>query len=143
MSRILRQAAAAKGADLESWETALRGAVLQAGANALGVLLNEIGRGRRGEKILCECGGQMESQGLKGKQVLTILGAGVIPAHDVCVCGMQANPVSRRRRVGHYEHESLPGTATNDGACWQPVNVQRGTGRLGDLCWSKGERQRP
>jgi hypothetical protein len=74
VSRILRQAAAAKGADLESWETALRGAVLAAGATALGVLLNEIGSGRRSEKILCECGEPMKSQGLKGKKVLTILG---------------------------------------------------------------------
>lgn len=74
MSRILRQAAASKGADLESWETALRGAVLRAGAKALGVLLNEIGSGRRRDKILCECGEQMASQGLKDKKLLTILG---------------------------------------------------------------------
>ena len=74
VSRILRKAAEAKDADLESWETALRGAVLKAGANALGGLLNEIGRGRRAEKIVCECGEQMESHGLRGKELLTILG---------------------------------------------------------------------
>jgi len=60
---------------LEAWETALRGAVLAAGASALGGLLYEIGRGRQREKILCECGEQMESRGLKKKELLTILGS--------------------------------------------------------------------
>lgn len=59
---------------MEAWETALRSAVLTAGARALGGLLQEIGSGRRAEKVICECGEQMESRGLKDKELLTILG---------------------------------------------------------------------
>lgn len=59
---------------MESWETALRDAVLVAGARALGVLLEGIGVGRREEAVLCGCGEQMKSQGLKEKPLLTMLG---------------------------------------------------------------------
>ncbi len=74
MSRILATAAKARRADLESWETALRAAVLVAGAKALGVLLEGIGVGRREEPVLCNCGCPMESRGLKDKLLMTILG---------------------------------------------------------------------
>lgn len=67
--------AAARHADLEAWETALRAAVLSAGAKVLGGLLEGIGSGRQAEKVVCGCGGRMESLGLKGKEILTILGA--------------------------------------------------------------------
>ena len=40
--------AASKRADLEAWETALRAAVLCAGAKVLGELLQGVGAGRRG-----------------------------------------------------------------------------------------------
>ncbi len=66
--------AASKEADLEAWETALRAAVLCAGANVLGELLRGVGVGRVGRAILCPCGTRMESQGLKRKELLTILG---------------------------------------------------------------------
>ena len=72
MSRILATAAKSKP-DLESWESALRTAVLAAGARALGGLLEGIGVGRREEPLLC-CGVRMESQGLKDKPLMTILG---------------------------------------------------------------------
>ena len=60
--------------DLEAWETALRAAVLAAGAKVLEGFLQGLGCGRQEEKILCECGSPMESRGLKGKDLLTILG---------------------------------------------------------------------
>ena len=63
-----------KGADLEAWETALRAAVLCAGAKVLGELLQGVGAGRGDRAILCSCGTRMESQGLKQKELLTILG---------------------------------------------------------------------
>jgi hypothetical protein len=52
----------------------LRAAVLAAGAKALGMLLRGIGVGRREEPVVCSCGLQMESQGLKEKLLTTILG---------------------------------------------------------------------
>jgi hypothetical protein len=66
--------AASKQADLEAWETALRAAVLSAGAKVLEELLHGIGSGREYRAIVCKCGTRMESQGLKRKEVLTILG---------------------------------------------------------------------
>lgn len=66
--------AVSKQADLEAWETALRAAVLSAGAKVLENLLQGIGSGRESRAIVCNCGVRMESQGLKHKEVLTILG---------------------------------------------------------------------
>jgi hypothetical protein len=66
--------ATSKQADLEAWETALRAAVLCAGAKVLGELLQGVGGGRVDRAILCPCGTRMESQGLKQKELLTILG---------------------------------------------------------------------
>jgi len=66
--------AQSKHADLESWETALRAAVLSAGAKVLEQVLQGIGSGRESQAIVCECGTRMESQGLKDKEVLTIIG---------------------------------------------------------------------
>ncbi len=66
--------AASKQADLEAWETALRAAVLCAGAKVLGELLRGVGAGRLDREILCPCGTRMQSQGLKQKELLTILG---------------------------------------------------------------------
>jgi hypothetical protein len=61
-------------ADLEAWETALRAAVLSVGAKVLGELLQGVGAGKVGHEVLCRCGTRMESQGLKQKELLTILG---------------------------------------------------------------------
>ena len=74
MNRVLATAAREKRADLESWEMALRKAVLVAGAKALSTLLEGIGEGRRKEPVLCSCGLQMQSRGLKHKSLMTILG---------------------------------------------------------------------
>jgi hypothetical protein len=61
-------------ADLEAWETALRGAALACGAKVLAVMLAEHGSGRREEAIACRCGQRMESQGVRPKELRTILG---------------------------------------------------------------------
>ena len=74
MRRILEKVAASKQADLEAWETALRAAVLCAGGKVLGELLQGVGGGRVDRAILCPCGAQMESRGLRQKELLTILG---------------------------------------------------------------------
>jgi len=55
-------------------ETAIREAVLSAGARALAKLMEGIGSGRRSESVVCECGARMESKGMKKKEILTILG---------------------------------------------------------------------
>ena len=52
----------------------MRAAVLSAGAKVLEQLLQGIGSGREPRAIVCKCGARMESQGLKHKEVLTILG---------------------------------------------------------------------
>lgn len=61
-------------ADLEAWETALRGAVLACGAKVLASMLAEHGSGRREEAVICRCGQRMESQGVRPKELMTILG---------------------------------------------------------------------
>jgi len=60
--------------DLEAWETALRGAVLACGAGLLSGVLSERGTGRREEPVVCGCGQRMGSQGVRPKELLTILG---------------------------------------------------------------------
>ena len=65
--------AAARNVDLEAWETALRAAVLSAGARMLEGLLEGIGSGQGGP-IFCQCGRRMESRGLRSKELLTMLG---------------------------------------------------------------------
>ena len=52
----------------------MRAAVLSAGAKVLEQLLQGLGCGQEARAIVCECGVRMESQGLKHKEVLTILG---------------------------------------------------------------------
>lgn len=74
MKQILQKVAVAKEGDLEAWETALRAAVLSCGAKILTGLLEGIGSGRRPGRVVCQCGTLMESQGLKEKELLTILG---------------------------------------------------------------------
>lgn len=55
-------------------ETALKAAVLQAGAQLLEEFMNGLGVGRRAESVPCPCGGAMASQGVRRKKVLTLLG---------------------------------------------------------------------
>ena len=74
MIRFLERASQDKGVDLEAWESALRTAVLKAGASVLEALLHGVGCGRRAQGVLCQCGGAMKSVGLREKRVHTILG---------------------------------------------------------------------
>ena len=60
--------------DFEAWETALRGAVLACGAKILSGMLAEQGSGRREEAVVCRCGQRMDSQGVRPKELRTILG---------------------------------------------------------------------
>ncbi len=52
----------------------MRAAVLSAGAKILEQLLQGIGAGHEHRAIICPCGARMESRGLRGKRVLTVLG---------------------------------------------------------------------
>lgn len=70
----MEKAARDRHADLEAWETALRAAVLSAGAKAMAALLDGIGSGCRETPVICRCGAKMESRGRKRKELLTILG---------------------------------------------------------------------
>lgn len=74
MKRLVERIGRDRKTDLEAWETALREAVLRAGAKVLTRLLTEVGSGRRDEPILCGCGQRMVSHGLRSKEMLTILG---------------------------------------------------------------------
>ena len=75
MRRLLAKASTAKGFDLAGIEGALRAAVLAVGARLLGEVVSGIGRGRREGSVLCECGSEMKSRGLREKNMLTILGS--------------------------------------------------------------------
>lgn len=70
----MEKASKAKGFDFEAVEAALRVAVLSAGAKVLEKLVAGIGCGRRSEPFMCSCGAWMNSNGLKEKTILTILG---------------------------------------------------------------------
>ena len=74
MIRFLERVSQEKGVDLEAWESALRTAVLKAGASVLEALLHGVGCGRRAQGVLCQCGEAMKSVGLREKTVHTILG---------------------------------------------------------------------
>ena len=74
MKRFLERVGRERGTDLESLEFGLRQAVLSAGARLLENLLVGIGSGRREQALHCDCGGQMQSAGQKGKRIKTVLG---------------------------------------------------------------------
>ncbi len=74
MKLIVSRAVFGSGVDLEAWESALRAAVLAAGAGVLADLLEEVGSGRRRPMPVCECGAVMESRGQRPKQLRTVLG---------------------------------------------------------------------
>lgn len=107
--RILQKVAASRGVDLEAWETALRAAVLSAGAKVLAGLLEGIGSGRRDREILCECGTRMGSQGLKDKEFLTILGP-VRYSRSMFQC-----PVCKASRYPGDEELDIVGTSRSPG----------------------------
>jgi len=64
---------AERGIDLESWEFALRRAVLLAGGRQLEQLLKGIGSGLQKDGVFCSCGARMESRGLREKRIKTLL----------------------------------------------------------------------
>jgi hypothetical protein len=70
----LAKAAKAKRFDLEAVETALRVAVLAAGAKVLAAVLAGVGSGRRAEPIYCTCPEKpvLRSTGREEKTLLTI-----------------------------------------------------------------------
>ena len=53
----------------------MRQAVLAAGAQALGGLLEMIGAGRRDEPVMCSCRHRMQSCGIRSKILVTIVGS--------------------------------------------------------------------
>lgn len=60
--------------DLEAVEQAVRTAVLSAGAVVIRELLQSVGVGRRDEPVRCSCGRVMQSCGIRGKHIQTLLG---------------------------------------------------------------------
>lgn len=74
MKRLVEKVARVKGFDLEAVETALRAAVLAAGAKVLGGLLDGLGSGRRAAPLVCACGAAMRSRGRQPKTLLTVVG---------------------------------------------------------------------
>jgi hypothetical protein len=75
VKRLLEVAAKSGKADLEAWESALRVTVLAFGAKILAGMLAKHGSGRREEEVVCRCGQRMESRGVRGKEMMTILGS--------------------------------------------------------------------
>lgn len=55
-------------------EVAIRAAVHAAGAKVLEALLHDVGVGRRTQALRCSCGATMNSTGVRGKRVQTLLG---------------------------------------------------------------------
>ncbi len=136
MEKIL----AARSADLEAWETALRAAVLSAGAKVLEGLLQGFGSGRQEERGQCPCGSRMESQERKTKDLLTILGP-VSYSRSMYQC-----PRCQRTRypgdeVLEVEHDPFPGFAADDGAGRQSVNLQGRVRGPSALCWHPSQRE--
>jgi hypothetical protein len=67
-------AAKEKGIDLEALEEAIRVAVLAAGAGVLERFLENVCCGRRAEAVACSCGSRMQSNGVREKELRSILG---------------------------------------------------------------------
>ncbi len=128
VNRILQRAAKARRADLESWEMALRAAVLCAGAKALSGLLKGIGAGRREVSVICACGTPMESHGLKSKPLLTILGP--VPYRR----SMYRCPACQRTRYPGDEELDIVDTTRSPG-------LRRMMGRAGSRSTFKGGRE--
>ena len=84
-------------------------AVLACGAKVLSGLLEEQGSGRREEDILCRCGERMESQGVRRKDLLTILGP-VVYRRSMFRC-----PSCRATRYPGDEALDIVGTTRSPG----------------------------
>lgn len=122
--RILHKAAQARQVDLEAWESALRVAVLSAGAKALAGLLEGIGSGRRKVALECECGRRMESRGVRKKELLTMLGP-LSYSRSMFQC-----PNCGKSRYPGDEELDIVGTGRSPG-------VRRMMGRAGSRCTFK------
>ena len=79
---------------MEAVESALRVAVLAAGARALEEVLRGVGCGRRLSPVVCGCGSEMRSRGVVSKRLLTILGevAFARSRYECPVCGASRYP---------------------------------------------------
>ena len=118
---IVSRAVFGSGVDLEAWESALRAAVLAAGAGVLEGLLEEVGSGRRRQVPVCECGAAMESRGQRPKQLLTVLGA-VNWSRSRYQCPLvRPEALSGGRGVGCGRHGTFSGGAPDDGPGGKPV----------------------
>jgi len=95
--------------DLEAWETALRAAVLACGAKVLAGMLAEHGSGRREKEVVCRCGQRMESEGVRPKELLTILGP-VVYERSMFRC-----PSCRATRYPGDEALDVEGTTRSPG----------------------------
>ena len=106
---VLAKAAKSRGVDLMAWETALRAAVLSAGAKVLSEMVRGIGCGRQDKPVVCSCGAVMESKGLRDKPFLTILG--LVPyARSMFRC-----PVCGNTRYPGDEELDIVGTTRSPG----------------------------
>lgn len=109
MARLGKEA----GIDLEGMEVYIRQAMLSAGGRVLERMLEQVGRGRRGEPLLCadnHLAHPMRSIGLRSRPVRTLLGE-VEFTRSVYVC-----PVCGRRRIPGDEALGLEGTLYSPGA---------------------------
>lgn len=118
MTRVLQAARRDASGDLEAMETALKAAVLEAGARLLEEFMNTLGVGRRAEAPTCPCGGIMASRGVRHKEVLTLLGP-VQYQRSLFQC-----PKCRRTRYPGDEALDLVHTSRSPG-------VRRQVSRLG------------
>jgi predicted RNA-binding Zn-ribbon protein involved in translation (DUF1610 family) len=95
VQRVLQQAVASRGVELEGWETAIRQAALSAGGRVLGSIIDGLGAGRQVEPAACpDCGQRMVSRGRRTKRLVTVLGD--VPYHRTRLqcpaCGRSLHP---------------------------------------------------
>lgn len=62
------------------------------------------------------------------------LGRGFLSAIHVPMPWLRGNPVSGRRGIGHSWNDSISRTSADDGASWQPDDIQRSARRPEGLC---------
>lgn len=118
MGRILAVALGRGERDLDALETAVRTAVLEAGAKALGMFLSATAKGVEGPGNCADCGDKMRATGPRKKRILTLLGEVeyIRPRHRCLACGTARYPAD--------EALDLANTSRSPG-------VRRQTARLG------------
>lgn len=122
MKRLVQAAQRASGVDLEAFETALRAAVLAAGAQVLEDVLRDVGVGRREEAVRCTCGAVMDSRGVTPKSVLTLLGRirFARSAYRCPRCGTIRHPGDEELDVVHTRYSPGVRRLVSDFACDVP-----------------------